>query len=218
MNYDLADRSYPFSIEEDLGIIHLLTRDVYFGANLISDFLNYVVFVLINLSIDIYMLMRLRQTLNEKLKRFAVLVDMKQFEKELEMRESMNNAIRMVVLNSSLNLLFKLPQTLIPIENVVERVYYESKYYKCHKFNDCKIGFRVFSHNLRDSNVYYFVSDLCEWLLIILISIQLFIYSTFDKNIKLGLDRLLNSSTEKQNKNTSNNKNINQRRGTVLIR
>ena len=127
MNYNRADRSYPFSIEEDVIFIKSTALDVYFIVTLISDFLNYVMFVILNLSIDLYMLVRLRRTLNEKMDRFANLTDKKHAkEKQTEMRSSMNNAIRMVIVNSMLNILFKLPQVLVPIENAVETFYFHS--------------------------------------------------------------------------------------------
>lgn len=163
------------------------------------------------------MLRRLRGTLNEKIKRLTVQQDVKQTEKKLEMSESMNNAIRMVVVNSALNILFKLPQTLVPFENALETFYFQNKFFDCGKTSSCNFGFMSFSHNLRDSRVYYLISDLCEWFLIILISIQLIVYSKFDRNIKVGLDRLLGFSNQNQNNGDKNNKGGNQRRATLYF-
>lgn len=144
------------------------------------------------------MLVRLRRTFNEKLERFAGLtIDKKQMsKKELEMRESMNNAIRMVIVNSTLNFVFKLPQTLIPLENAIETFYYQSKYYD-HCGLNCNFAFNWFSQDLRDSRVYYLMSDLSDWLFSILISIQLFVYWKFDRKINTGLDRLIDFNFEK---------------------
>lgn len=199
VNYQRADRSYPFTIEEDIQEHNSLANDVYYVTNLVSDFLNYVVFVIINFWIDIYMLVRLRRTLNDKMKKYAALTDSTQMsKKEIEMRELMNNAIRMVVVNSTLNFLFKLPHTLVPLQNTIETFYYQSgQFYKNRCGNKCNFGFYRFSVNLRDSNVYYLVSDLGEWLQTILISIQLFIFSKFDKKIKMGFHRMFDFSLKK---------------------
>lgn len=199
------DHSYPFTIEEDLAEYHTIPRNVYFVANLISDLLNYVVFVFVNLSIDIYMLVKLRRTLNEKLKRFAEWsTDNKHMcQKSVEIRESMNNAIRMVIVNSTLNFILKLPQTLVSLENAAEAFYYQSKYYrKCGIY--CNYSFYRFSFELRYSGVFYFISDLSDWLFTILISIQLFVYSKFDRQIKAGLERLIDLIRKKDNNNVTN--------------
>ena len=169
-----------------------LAINVYVIISLISDFLNYFVFVILNLSIDIYMLVRLRRTLKEKMQRFAKLSDKKQAkQKKLEMSHSINNAIRMVIVNSTFNILFKMPQILVPLENAIETFYFHGKIYDC-VYNPitCHLGISTFSEHLRDSFVYYMLPDLSEWLYNILISIQLFLYAHFDKNIKIGLNQL----------------------------
>lgn len=202
MNYDRADRNYPIRIEEDLRRHYSLANDVYVLANLISDFLNYFVLVLVNLSVDFYMLKRLRRTLNEKLDSLAELsADTKIVsKKDEEMREAMNNAIRMVILSTLLNFAFKFPQTLVPLENVAEMFFFQEPDNKHH--GRCKIfcnyGFNRFTINLRDSMVYYLLSDLSDWLLTLLISIQLFVYAKFDKKITTGLERILDIFIKKK--------------------
>lgn len=126
------------------------------------------------------------------MERFANLTDKKHAkEKQIEMRDSMNNAIRMVIINSMLNILFKLPQMLVPIENAVETFYFHSKRFDhCDPIKTCHFGIASFSNNFRDSFVYYMLPDLSDSLYNILISIQLFLYAKFDKKIKMGLDRL----------------------------
>lgn len=150
------------------------------------------------------MLVRLRRTLNDKMKKYSALTDSKQMsKKEMEMHELMNNAIRMVVVNSTLNLLFKLPHTLVPLQNTLETFYYQSsQFYTNHCGTKCNYGFHRFSVNLRDSNVYYLVSDFGEWLQTILISIQLFIFSKFDKKIQMGFHRIFNFSLRKSYNNS----------------
>lgn len=145
-------------------------------------------FVLINLSIDVYMLVKLRRTLNEKIARFSSLGDSKNLvQKELEMRDSINNAIRMVVVNSVLNICFKLPQALVPFENAVLTFQFKKPSKEC--VTNCKNVFFFFAR-LRDSRLHYLIPDLSDLLYTILIFIQIFLLSRFDKKIRIGLDRL----------------------------
>lgn len=175
-----------------------ILRDLYFVFNLISDMLNYVVFVLVNLTIDVYMLIRLRQTLNEKIEKlksiFSINSKINQnpnqlLKKELEMQESMNNAIRMVIVNSTLNFFFKLTMALVPLNNLIYKFYYQTKSYGNDKF---AYGTQMRKLNL--AGIQYLIPDIGEFLLTILISFQLFIFAGFDKKIKAGLSRFNSKS------------------------
>lgn len=188
VNYDHSELPYPFSIEEDIKFTRSLLKDIYFVSNIISDLINYVVFVLINLSIDIFMLVCLRSTLNEKLKRFNEMkMDTKKIsQKEIEMRESMNNAIRMVILNSALNFFSKLPLAFIPMANTIATFYYKTNYYQ-----EGNWGLHMLLWKMRANGFYYLLPDFADFLYTILISTQLFVFAKFDRKIKTGLDRCL---------------------------
>lgn len=172
--------------------------------------LNNFVFVFINLSIDIYMLVRLRKTLNEKMEGMKKMNLIKQCsellrkqresnqktaQKELELQAAMNNAIRMVVLNSTLNIIFKLPFAFGPFVNVIATFYYKSDSYRNHNF-----GYHIFMHKIKINGIYYLIPDFGEWLLTVLFSVQLFIYVRFDNKIKMGFYRFLDIVKEKKTK------------------
>lgn len=191
---------------------------MYFIINLISDMFNNFVFVLINLSIDIYMLIRLRTTLNEKLEGLRKMYQMDTFkqngnvknqeesnkktaQKELELQEAMNNAIRMVVLNSTLNIIFKLPLAFGPFVNALAAFYYQSDSYKQNI-----LGYHIFMRKLKLNGLFYLIPDFGDWLLTFLLAIQLFIYARFDKKIRMGLDRfwILVKEIKKKPSNVNN--------------
>ena len=155
------------------------------------------------------MLIKLRMTLNEKLAKLSAMCvtekskslnnDSKLNEnnkikknnstqKELEMREAMNNAIRMVVFNSILNLVFKLPLSFVPLSNAIATFYYQRNPIQF-GFSTSNLEYHTFYNKLLQANLIYTIPDFGEWLLAILISIQLFVYSKFDRKIKTGLDR-----------------------------
>lgn len=79
------------------------------------------------------------------------------------MCDSMNNAIRMVVINSALNFFFKLPQALIPLEMTVAAFYYQRKSFK-NCGNKCNYGYMVFFNRLRNSRLHYIMPDFSDLL------------------------------------------------------
>lgn len=108
--------------------------------------------------------------------------------KELEMGESMNNAIRMVVINSILNLVFKLPLAFFPLNNAIAIFYYQRNPVQFVTFITNQ-EYHSFYNKLLLANLFYTIPDFGEWLLTILISIQLFLNSKFDRKIKTGFGR-----------------------------
>ena len=123
LNYFYPDASFPLSNEMNI-ILHESNRfnDFYFIYNSISDLVNYLVFVLICVIIDICMVVQLRRTLNEKSKKSES--NQNKTTKNSEYEEAVNKAIRMVVLNSAIGILFKLSVSIIPIINVVAEFYF----------------------------------------------------------------------------------------------
>jgi len=80
INYELSEFNFPFS--NDLNIfqykhdyegVEILVQ-VYFIMTFISDLLNYVVLFIICFVIDIWMVIKLRRTLNEKYEKCALMI------------------------------------------------------------------------------------------------------------------------------------------------
>ena len=96
LNYFYPDASFPLSNEMNI-ILHEINRfnDFYFIYNSISDLVNYLVFVVICVIIDICMVIELRRTLNEKTKKSES--NQNKTTKNAEYEEAVNKAIRMVV-------------------------------------------------------------------------------------------------------------------------
>ena len=106
--------------------------------------------------------------------------------------EAMKKAIRMVVINTSIGLLFKMPLSVIPILNV-----YAEFYYKRLEKRYIHPGFGRFYSSLFFNGFYGQISDLADFLFILSISIQPFIYKRFDRKIQTGFDRLIDHKTNK---------------------
>lgn len=207
INYIHSERDYPFLIENDLDQTGgKWTKNLYNVVNFVSDILNYVIFVVVNIIIDIYMVSRLRKTLHEKLDRLMLNHenDVSQQKnsckmnkkKEREIKEAINNAIRMVFVNSALNFYLKLPLVYIPLHNVIYTFYYSKT--KSHGFDTLlatsdNFGFDTYFRHMTQMDLITLVSDFADWLLGVLIFIQFFVFLKFDKKLKEAFEKLFTS-------------------------
>ena len=160
---------------------------IYFVFNFVSDLLNYLVFLLIHLSIDIGMIVKLRQTLNEKFEKAKAYSTKDQQEKKKKENETaVNKAISMVILNTALNILFKVPSLIYSIFNFYESIYrIDYTYLLLHG------GFgRFYIAFCHDANFCHMFLRLSDLLFFISISIQLFFFVHFDKKFKITFYRI----------------------------
>lgn len=208
VNYDRSDDEYPMnqdgSVSNNLSLKKL--RRVLGTLNSTIDLLNHLVFVIANLTIDIYMVVRLKKTLNEKsLRMFGDnkeknggmigMTTAKDEEKKAklkkEIEDAVHNATKMVIVNSCLILLVKLPMMFMSIHKTIERFYFSGQdYYRYHK------GFYIFYWRMFKMGFLDMIPDLNALLLVIYVSCQLFFYAHFDKKIKKAFRRLLKKPDE----------------------
>ena len=76
------------------------------------------------------MVVQLRRTLEEKIKKSESLNQKQTENKKAEFEEAVNKAIKMVVLNSAIGILFKLPVLILPLINLIAQFYYRNHSYK----------------------------------------------------------------------------------------
>ena len=207
INYEYPTMNYPISNEWDIFDANQKQShafdDAYFIVNSISDIINYVLFVLICIFIDIYMIYELRQVMNEKLEKIKRLYSQSQSQQskskiestKKENEEAINKVIKMIVINTAIGLLFKMPSSFIPVLNV-----YAEFYYKDFNMKYKHPAFGRFYSSIFYSGYYGEISDIAEFLFILSIFIQPFIYKQFDKKFQTAFQRLLNKNQE-ANKN-----------------
>jgi len=189
VNYDGYERSFP--IPNELNVFNFKEsktslRDAFFIINSISDIFNYIVYVIICLIIDIFMVIKLRTVLNEKkAKSKSLKTSSSNSQQNKDSEEAISKAIKMVVINTAINLFFKIPISFLPTLNVYAEFYSkkESSFYE-------KPAFKEFYIWLIDSGSFTMIEDLSELLYCISISIQLYIYRRFDTKFRNGLDAL----------------------------
>ena len=197
INYDHSEQSYPIQFEQDIWFKFSWDRDAYVIVNCICDILNYVVFVAIHIGIDIFLVVKLKNTINQKLvsATFPKAVDEKKIKKK-ENEDSVNQAIKMVVLNTTLSTLLKLLLSFIPFVNVIAEFYFKSS------FKDNHPRFGSFYGRINILGIYEMIPVLADFLFTVFISVQLFVFIKFDRKIKLGLDRCFIIKNQKQNQNS----------------
>jgi hypothetical protein len=157
--------------------------------NSISDLINYVLFVIVCIFIDIYMLLELRKVMSDKLKKIKRLYAKSKAKIESakkENDEAMNKAIRMVLINTAIALLFKMPISFMPVVNV-----YAAFYYKSFEMRYIRPSFARFYSSLFFTGCNGFIIDFADFLFILSLSIQPLIFRHFDKKIQLAFNRLI---------------------------
>ena len=189
VNYFYPNSNFPISNELDIIQTSLAPHrfdDFYFIFNSITDLVNYLVFVVICIVVDICMVVQLRRTLEEKLKKSASLnQNLKNENKKAENEEAVNKAIKMVVLNSLIGIFFKLPVFFIPLVNICAQFHFNNwDYYQSHT------SFGSFYTILLDSGFYFLIQDMSKFFFTLSLAIQMFIYKRFDKKFNLGYERL----------------------------
>ena len=189
VNYSDADSGYPMYILSYIITYSTTSFNEFFVIyNLISDIINYAIFVLICFIIDICMVVQLRRTLAEQEKKrqsiFLFPFPMKQ-NINIENEDPVNKAIKMVVLNSLIGIFFKLPVCISPLINLYAKFYYKSKSYRTIQFN-----FNDFFTYIMDSGFFTLFDAVSQLLFALSLSIQMFIYKRFDKKFRTGYDRI----------------------------
>jgi len=189
VNYEGDMKSFPISNEFDIFnylIDKLSYLDAFFIVNSISDIFNYIVNLIICLIIDIFMVVKLRAVLNEKKSKSKTLkVSSSNSQKNTDSKEAISKANKLVAINTSINLLFKIPISFLPILNVYALFYSKNE----NSFFE-NPEFKKFYFWLIDSGCFEMIEDLSDLLYCFSISIQIFIYRHFDAKFKTGFDVL----------------------------
>lgn len=209
--------NFPTSNEMDIFTVYnkrskeAALFDAFFIINSISDVINYVVLVLVCFSIDISMVVQLRNVLADKLAKYAAMThnESKIESKKEENEKIVSKAVKMVVINTAVGVLFKAPLCFIPIVNVYAEFYYKSPVtrYIAPKFGE-------FYSGLFDTGFYETVIALADLFYMISITIQLFIFIRFDKKFKQGFDKLRKAENKKAQQGKCDNPSIISKKGT----
>lgn len=197
INFGKLSSHFPVSNEKDILIdsYHKASIDAFFIINMIVDLINYVLFVFVCVVIDVYTVIRLRSTLQEKTIKMALMLSQSAKTTETKTKENesvVEEVIKMVVLNTSVGVLLKMPACVLPIVSL-----YAEFYYKNLGFHYKHPAFGHFYSSLFDSEFFDAIQELSRLSFSVSHFAQFFIYRRFDKKFRLGFERLV-SSTKKE--------------------
>ena len=180
INSGLPFTTYPISYEYFSFYYKENLNSVIFILNFITDIVNHFIFLFVILTIDMGMIVKLRQTLKEQLEKSKELYTKVQYEKKLNDNETaLNNARSMIILNTSLNFLLKVPSSLYSFIHILYIYYWlkTSRYYINETFT------KLYYEICVNANLCDMLIQLTEFLYFLFISIQLFFYKHYDKKI-----------------------------------
>ena len=188
INIGLPMLSYPVSYDYlSSEPLHDTPKIVFFILNFISDILNHFMFLLFNLTIDIGMVIKLKRTLKERLEKFKVYsTTIQQEKKKLDNENVLNNAISMVILNSTLNLLLKFPTALYSMIYLFYGIYRQHLTYSVRENRNWN---RFYMRVCIDANFCQMFLKLSEFLYLLSISLQFLFYKHYDKNLNLAIKK-----------------------------
>lgn len=190
LNYDRQELSFPKSNELDIftnDIQKSAILDFYFVFSCISDLVNYVMFVVISVIIDVCMVLKLKRIFREGLECLKTMTEDEQHIelKSSEFEEALGQSARMVVVNTAVGVLFKIPSAFLPIVNT-----WAQFFYKDFAMRFEKPGFDRFYVMLLDTGFYALVQDVAQFLYLASLAIHLFIYNRFDKRFNRALNKV----------------------------
>ena len=194
INPGVATLSYPISYDYRTSGDESNPIPAFFIVDFISDMLNHFVLLLVNLAIDIGMIVKLKQTLKERLENFKAYSTIAQQEKKKTENENvMDNAVSMVILNTFLNFLLKLPTSSYSFIYLYYGIY---RHYNLYAVNGGR--HRSFERFMKriciDAYFCDMLLELADFLYLICISIQLFFYKHYDKKFNSASKRIFNSN------------------------
>ena len=197
INHGIATSTYP--ILYDYSMLSPSAKNpnmAFFILNFICDLLNHFVLLLLNLAIDIGMIVKLRQTLNEKFENFKAFSSTSQQEKKKTDNENvLDNAISMVILNTSLNLFFKLPATLYSLIYLCYSIYL---HYNVPFVWESFVFERFFKLVCINANFCDMLQNLSDFLYLLSISLQFVFYKHYDKKLNSAIKKKFGSKKDIQ--------------------
>lgn len=158
--------------------------------NVIHDFISYVLFVLVNLIIDLILVKKFREVNKERESKFKDQSELIKEKIKRENDESFRRVLFMVILSSVLNVLLKLPIVITSLNDL--RLFIVSKFvtWKFAYFDD--ISALKFPYTM---NSFCFLDKICrifesfgEFLLLMSLSINFFVIKQFDKKFQAAFD------------------------------
>lgn len=157
----------------------------------ISDLVNYVVFFLTNLVLDVILLVKMRETLAEKRKKFKIQSDERSKKKMDEFEEVINRVVKMIIINALFNMLCKIPLSIVSVNDL--RLLVKTR------FEMFQVGYgREMFEFPYSMKVFCHIDEVClvflafgNFLFHLSSAVNIFFYNSFDRKFKQALENTL---------------------------
>ena len=197
INHGTATSTYPISYDYSISNPYATAPNIaFFILNFVCDLLNHFVLLIVNLAIDIGMIIKLRHTLNERLENVKAYSTTAQQEKKKTDNENvLDNAISMVILNTTLNLILKLPASLYSLIYLWYSIYLHKNVPFLWENVTLERFFKRFCISAKFCGMLLQLSD---FLYLLSISLQFFFYKHYDKKLNSAIKKKFGSKKDIQ--------------------
>jgi hypothetical protein len=184
INLTEPDIDYPFLFNQNPHQTWVFNYDetLILIFNGVYDVINYVLFIPVNLAIDIMLLVKLKQVMREKEEKFNDQIDQVKEKIKRENQESEKRVLNMIILNSIVNVTLKVPITITSLNDV--RLLFNIRII----FDTPESGFRQWYSFPYTMNYFCSYDRICEifksfgnFLYLIALSLGFFFFKYFDK-------------------------------------
>lgn len=209
INLDEPNLAYPMLFDQNIHRIGWQKRHGFQALlylNIIYDLVNYCLFVLVNLIIDIVLLRELFKVINEREEKFNndhLLTSQSAREKFYkENEEAKRRTIKMVIFNSLINFV-KIPLAITTLNDL--RIFILHPYSKKNYNDTTHLFWKTLSISMSD---FCSLEKSCllfqrfgNFLYLISLSLNFFFFKYFDKNFQLAYKQAFNQKPSNQNSN-----------------
>ncbi len=131
VNIDYEDLSYPYLRgivpEASFG---LLAKTCYVFFMMANELANYLLFSFLNLTVEVLIMLRLRQVLNERMKQSSADPSSRVGQLKLKHNNrSEQKAFMTVIMSGLINFVLRLPEILQPVYLIVQLFYADTEFY-----------------------------------------------------------------------------------------
>lgn len=199
ISYNL-DYPFLFTRAKNVNALKKPVNMLMFVSNVIEEFVNYCLFVVVNLCVDLVLLQKLRQVMREKEARTSEM--MAANEKGLERvrqenEKHLREVIKLVVLNSFANISLKMPISITSLNDLRILIFNVNFFSKIKDM--LAVDSLTFPYSMR---YFCYLEKVCQVfkrfghvLFIVSMSLNFLFLKRFDKNFQLAIET--NNSTKK---------------------
>lgn len=199
-NYSFPLLPYPIDFQDNPSQIPSQSKIISIKVlNAITNMLNYVLFGIINLIIDINLIRKMKQTMKEQEEKLKEQISKKALETRIkENRESVDRTVKMSVLYALVNLAFKMPASIISLHDMLLVIFYKPETIGLTDEIELYTFEYFFKYICSFSQICMTMNNYGDFLHLISLSTSILFFYKFDKKISFAFKEVFCSFRKKQ--------------------